>query len=253
MKAAHNQIKISAVSYLNTRPFVYGIEKSGYMGDYQLQLDNPSECAHKLLTGQVDIGLIPIAAIPKLDNPIMLSSYCIGANGDVGSVVLVSDVPLNEIREIYLDYQSETSILLIKIICDKYWNINPLWINSKRGYENQIGGVRAGVIIGDRALQWKDKFAFCYDLAGEWFKHTSLPFVFACWVANKQLPADFIKSFEKAISWGVANKLESIRDIGTAPNSELYIKQSISYELNESKKKAMALFLEYAGEPGYAT
>jgi len=239
-------IKISAVDYINTIPFVYGIKNSGHLHDYELALDIPSVCAEKLLSDKVDIGLIPIAAIPKLGKAELLTDYCIGASGDVGSVVMVSNAPLNEIETVYLDYQSETSIVLAQIIAYKFWEINPIWANGNIGFEDNISGTTAAVIIGDRALKIKDKYTYCYDLAGEWNKFTSLPFVFACWVANKDLPRDFISSFEQAIEWGIVNKEESLKEIVNDIDARDYINNYISYEFDQPKKKAMNLFFEYS-------
>ena len=49
-------IRISAVSYLNTYPFVLGIKTSGELDDIELQLDVPSICAEKLKAGMVDLA-----------------------------------------------------------------------------------------------------------------------------------------------------------------------------------------------------
>ncbi|MFH1937018.1 MAG: ABC transporter substrate-binding protein, partial [Bacteroidota bacterium] len=76
-------IKISAVSYLNTLPFVFGIKTSGELDDIDLQLDIPSVCAEKLKHDEVDLALVPVGAIHELDHPIPVADYCIGAERDV--------------------------------------------------------------------------------------------------------------------------------------------------------------------------
>src|ERR1039458_6553628 len=104
-----DKIKISVVSYLNSKPFIYGLQHSTFLNEIDLQLDIPSVCAQKLIDGQVDIGLIPVAALPQLKDPYIITDYCIGAEGKVASVMLYSNVPLHEITAILLDYQSKTS------------------------------------------------------------------------------------------------------------------------------------------------
>ena len=101
------KIKVSAVSYLNTLPFLNGINNSKVVDLMNLSLDIPSDCAMKLLNEEVDLGLVPIAILPQLKDYHIVSDYCIGAEGDVDSVALFSDVPLNEIENVYLDYQSK--------------------------------------------------------------------------------------------------------------------------------------------------
>ena len=97
------KIKVSAVSYLNTLPFLFGINNSEVQEELDLSLDIPSDCAKKLLKGEVDLGLVPIAVIPELKQHYIVSDYCIGTEGKVESVALFSEVSLNEIEEIYLE------------------------------------------------------------------------------------------------------------------------------------------------------
>ena len=61
-----NKIKISAVSYLNSKPFIYGLQHADLMSEIELSSDIPSVCAQKLISGKSDIGLIPVSAIPQL-------------------------------------------------------------------------------------------------------------------------------------------------------------------------------------------
>lgn len=114
------KVKISVVSYLNSIPFVFGLEKAS---NEQLEIskDIPSECASKLIDGRVDIGLIPIAMIGNVPNAEIISDYCISGNGKVASVLLVSNIPVEEIKTVYLDQQSRTSVALAKILMRDYW------------------------------------------------------------------------------------------------------------------------------------
>lgn len=238
-------IKISAVNYLNTKPFVHGIEKSGFIEDFELQLDIPSVCASKLVNHQVDIGLIPIVTLPELDYRQILTGYCIGAKGKVGSVLLLSEVPLEQIKSIMLDFHSKTSVSLAKVLCDQYWKISPSWTNTSKDFHHSINGATAGILIGDRALKIKSRYAFAYDLAFEWEQFTGMPFVFACWVCNRELPNQFVKNFEKAIEWGVQRKLDAIEGLDNYEEAKNYLENNISYDFDAEKKAAMDLFLSY--------
>lgn len=244
-----NTIKISLVSYLNSKPFLYGLEHFKIHTDMDVALDIPSVCAQKLIAGEVDLGLIPVAVLPKLNEHFIISDYCIGADGKVGSVMLYSNVPLSEIKNVLLDYQSYTSVALVKILAKKFWKIAPNWIPAKVDYENEIMGNTAAVIIGDRTFSLKDKYAYSYDLAEEWQKYTQLPFVFACWVANKKLPDSFIKEFNEALGYGVNNRDALIAELSEnnmySTNIAVYLKKNIKFDLGSSQKKALNLFLSY--------
>jgi len=124
------KIKISAVSYTNTLPFIYGIENSKIINHIELSKDIPSVCAQKLLENKVDLGLIPVVILPKLNHYEIISDYCIGASGPVKSVILASFKPLNEIKTIFLDYHSRSSVMLTRILANKFWKINVKWTNT---------------------------------------------------------------------------------------------------------------------------
>src|SRR5580765_7131161 len=147
-----NKIKVSVVSYLNSAPFIYGINHSDVIKEIELSYDIPSQCAEKLINNQVDVGLVPVAIIPELKESYIISDYCIGAIGKVNSVLLLSEVPLQKIKIILLDYQSRTSVELIKIISKEHWHIHPEFKNADENYELGINENIAGLVIGDRAL-----------------------------------------------------------------------------------------------------
>jgi chorismate dehydratase len=241
------KIKISAVSYLNTLPFLYGIKNNSIIEKIDFEQDIPSVCASKLLENKVDIALVPVAVIPFLQNPHIISDYCIGASGKVKTVLLLSDVPLQDIKSIYLDYQSRTSVNLIKILAKKHWKINPQWINAQKGYEQKIKNNTAGLIIGDRTFHIQNQYEYVYDLAEEWKKYSGLPFVFAVWTANTHIEKRFIDDFNAALSFGINNLAQVSKEYySNFPESKInlheYFTKYISYEFDIKKKQSMRLF-----------
>jgi chorismate dehydratase len=241
-------IKVSCVSYLNSQPFIYGLKNNAIINEIDLSLDVPSVCAQKLLSGAADIGLVPVAVIPELKESHLISDYCIGADGKVETVLLLSDVPLENIETVLLDYQSRTSVLLLKILADRFWKISPRWIEGENNFETKISGTTAGLVIGDRTFSLKHKFKYYYDLAEEWKKFTSLPFVFACWVSNKKIQDDFISRFNSALE----NGLENIPVVASGYSSNgfnplNYLTKNVSFNLDAKKREAMKMFLQMSG------
>lgn len=236
-----DKIRISAVSYTNSKPFVHGLLKSPLMETVDLSLDIPSDCADKLIHNQVDIGLVPVATLLHLDHYQLISDYCIGAHGAVHSVFIFSEKPIMKIKTINADPQSRTSNLLAKVLLKKHWEIAPEWRNE--------GDADAFVLIGDRTFGKVDQHAYAYDLAEEWFKLTGLPFVFAAWVANKPIPEAFITDFNAALKQGLNHRSEIIPELDTFENFDMqaYLMEYIDYDLDESKRKALAYFLELSG------
>ena len=207
----------------------------------------PSDCARKLLSGEVDLGLVPVAIIPELEETHIVSKYCIGADGPVESVCLFSEVPLGEIETVLLDYQSRTSVQLVQYLAANKWKIQPKWQAAESDFIDKIEGKTAGVVIGDRAFPLLEQYSHVYDLSEEWKEHTGLPFVFACWVSNKKLPEDFISEFENALELGLSQRKTAVEQLADSDHKNLvrYVESVISYSLDEKKRQAMKLFLDW--------
>jgi len=120
------KIKVGAVSYLNTKPLIYGFQQGMMNNEIELIEDYPSSIAGMLLDNVIDVGLVPVAIIPRLKEHHIIGDYCIGTSGEVASVCLFSDVPIEQAEEVLLDYQSRTSVRLAKILLKEYWKVNPL-------------------------------------------------------------------------------------------------------------------------------
>lgn len=240
------KIRVGAVSYLNTKPLVYGFEKGLMAAETTLIFDYPAKIAAMLLNDEIDVGLIPVAVIPKLSEHYIISGYCIGASQPVASVCLFSDVPLAEIKEILVDYQSRTSAALLKILLKEYWKIDPILTDTANGYQQNIKGATAGLVIGDRALKQRHHSKYIYDLAEAWQQMTGLPFVFAAWVSNKKLPETFITSFNETTGKGL-NHIDKIVRAIDFPEYDMheYYTRNIDYRLDKKKMEAIHLFHSY--------
>jgi chorismate dehydratase len=242
-----DKIKVGIVSYLNTRPLIYGLQLPPLSNQIELIEAYPSRLADMLVNDEIDLGLIPVAAIPKLKDYHIVGDYCIGAEGEVASVCLFSEVPVEKIEKIFLDYQSRSSVALLKWLIKEYWGIHPELIETNdENYIHEIKGTSAGLVIGDRALRQRMVSTFIYDLGAEWRFVTGLPFVFAAWVANKALPGNFESAFNIANSMGL-NHIDEIVAEHPFPDYDLkkYYSFHISYKLDERKRKGMELFLSH--------
>jgi chorismate dehydratase len=246
-----DKIRISAVKYANTYPFIYGLTESGFDKKVVLETDHPADCAAKLIDGRVDIGLIPVASLLQLKEYHIISDYCIGANGNVKTVMLLSNCPFEKITTVFLDYRSRSSVNLTKILAKNCWKTEYRWVNTSKGFDfRNIGLYESVVLIGDQCFEYENSFRYKIDLANEWKGFTGLPFVFACWTANKEIDNEFCVEFNKALSTGVRNIDAVVEKYGksgiiSGNNLKDYLTINIDYDFNEDKKKALALFLEY--------
>lgn len=235
---------MGAVSYRNAKPLVVGIEQPKMASLAALSYDYPARLVDQLRTGAIDIGLVPVAAIPSIPGARIIGSYGIAADGKVGSVALFSQCPMEEVEKVVLDYQSRTSVALTRLLLQHHWKRSVDFLpSSDDDYIDQIKGQRAGLIIGDRALLHRDRFSYTYDLGEHWKILTGLPFVFAAWVATRELPSNFVDCFEEANEWGL-DQLEKLAEEWSLPgvNMQVYFTEQVKYRLTEQYLAGMRLF-----------
>jgi chorismate dehydratase len=243
----NNKIRISAVSYTNTKPFLYGIRHTDIINRIELSLDIPSDCAQKLIDDQVDIGLIPVAAILSLPKWEIVSDYCIGAVGAVNSVFIFSNCEIKDITTLQLDLESRSSNNLARVLLKNYWKNDCRMLINAPDYAASTDQQTAFVQIGDRTFGKKQQYKYVYDLAEEWQKFTGLPFVFAAWVANKPIPADFMEEFNRSLKYGLDHRKQLLSELPQRADFDLedYLMHKLDFDLTEDKNEALHLFHKY--------
>jgi chorismate dehydratase len=240
------KIKVGAVTYLNTKPLIYGMQQEEFLKDYELIRAYPSQLAEMLKKGELDIALVPVALLPELPEYHIVSNFCIASDHEVASVCLFSEKPLSEIRRVYLDYQSKTSVALLKILFRRHWKQDVEWLNAEdESYMDQIKEDTAGLIIGDRALQFYDRYAYRYDLVSAWREMTGMPFVFAVWVSIQPLP-DSVSTYVDSIQEKGCGIIHNLAASESFPffNVRQYFTHHIHYHFDDAKKEAMYMFLD---------
>ncbi len=212
--------------------------------EMDLLIDYPANIARVLLNDEIDVGLVPVAIIPSLKEHHIIADYGIGCDGAVASVCLFSDVPLAEIETILLDYQSKTSVALLKILLKEHWNISPQLVAGTNNFEQEIGGTVAGLVIGDRALIQRHKNKFIFDLGMGWKELTGLPFVFAAWISNKPLPESFCAAFNETTRVGLDHIKEVVaQNPFDSFNLQDYYNNFIKFRIDLRMHDALTLFL----------
>lgn len=240
-------IRIAAVSYLNSIPFIYGIRHEGNLAA-ELLLAPPATCAQNFIEGKADIALVPSAVVPTLRGAEVITDYCIGAVEQVRTVVLMSNTPIERVRRIHLDAHSATSVQLTGYLAKHRWKIAPEWLQLDdytmldRAEEGD-----AFLLIGDKVFDHEGKFAYTYDLAEEWIATTKQPFVFAVWVARKGLSFDVHDALQRALTYGVEHIYEALleSDHASRPYAYDYLTRNIDYLFDVEKHKALKKFWDF--------
>ncbi len=239
-------VKIAAVSYLNTVPFVYGIKHAEDLRA-ELLLAPPAICAKHFRDEEVDVALVPVGSLPTLSNYQIITDYCLGSAGGVRTVTLMSDVPVERVRRIWLDSHSLTSVLLVKILAKELWKISPEWVELSDYSAIEHRQPEDGfLLIGDKVFDNESKFAKIYDLSDEWKRLTGMPMVFAVWVAREGVAPEVIDALEAALTLGVERIWEAIVEEGHAekPFAYHYLTESLDFLFDHQKHKALEQFWE---------
>lgn len=237
---------LTAVSYLNTKPFLYGLLRHPIRESLDLSLDIPAVGAQKLLAGNCDLGLVPVAILPELEGASIISDFCIGTEGVVKTVSIYSNCPMEQVETLWLDFHSRTSVELAKILLREYWQVEPRLQGASAGYLERLGDKDAALVIGDRTIGLSRKFVYEYDLGASWRAYTDLPFVFAAWVSRVPLSSEFLSAFNEALAEGV-RAIPELMYLIPSPDPdfdlEAYFTHHINYQLDDAKKEALQLFL----------
>lgn len=240
-------MRITCVNYTNAIPFIEGIQAADPEGSkVQLSLDIPSVSGKKILEGHADIGLVPVAVLPKLKEYRIISDYCIAGFKKVKSVCLFSQVPLSDIKVVLLDYQSMTSVKLVQVLNTFYWKKDIRFLPAEEDFISAIGGSTAAVVIGDRTFGMHEDYAFVYDLCEEWYHFTGLSFMFAAWVCvNPAIDDKDIAWLNEAFSKGIQG-IDKNKEQLMPPHAPFdyytYLTKNIYYQSGPMEKHAMELF-----------
>lgn len=197
----------------------------------------------------------PVAVLSRQSDLNIITNYCLSTNDVVKSVKLYSYKPIQEIETIVLDYQSLSSVSLIKVLMKYYWKKEVRYIQGTQGFERQLNE-DAMVVIGDRTFELNGTFPYEYDLAEEWFKYYGKPFVFAAWISNVILDNDRINTLNQIFEYGINHLDEVVEDaihsISFLRNTDIdtkrsfilsYLKNNMQYQLTEDRKESIKHFL----------
>lgn len=249
-------VRIGAVSYLNARPLVVGLEAR--RDRFAVRYDLPSTCACLLHTHEIDLGLIPSVEYLRGEGYAMVPDCAVVSDGPVASVAIFTRVPIDRVRTLALDTSSRTSVALTRVMTAKYFDIAPLFIDEGPDLELMVHRADAALLIGDPALfadhqrLGLDKI----DLGQAWKDFTGLPFVYACWTGlpGALTPAD-VEVLQHARAEGAA--APAIVSNGYYPDDGVkaaigaaYLRENIQFRMGEREQAGLERFFALAAEVG---
>lgn len=244
--------RIGGVTYLNAWPVLYGLMLGREPA--QLRMAYPSVLAERLVSREYDLALAPVATLALRPGFELAPRICIGADGPVASVLVVSERPVEELDTLLLDTQSRTSVVLAQLIASHLRKGRPIEVRAADHavMDREVSGKTGTVVIGDRALELRDRYPHVVDLGEAWKAWTGLPFVFAAWIAQRDLlDDDKVDMLERSLAHGLAARRE-IAHLWAAQHGgdpvfvQHYLTQHIRYRIDDSYRAGLSEFLARA-------
>jgi chorismate dehydratase len=251
-------LRIGKIPYLNLFPFYYWFDHYSNK-NHQFIEGVPSEVNRLLRLGILDIS--PSSSVEYIrgkDRYLIVPGHSISSKGAVKSILLFSKKPIEELNgdKVLVTYQSESSVLLLKIILNLFYSANALLETSDKKIEDALSSSNAYLLIGDDALRAakmnREETLYIYDLGELWYRNTGVPFVFALWIANysvKEYIEEFKHELDTAKEWAMSNLrlLASECSLSNVMTEEELIQywQALSYELDDEHMRGLQLFEEY--------
>jgi len=250
-----NPVRLGAVSYLNTKPLVYGLDERPDL--FAVRFDVPARCAALLHEGRTDLGLIPAIEYLRGEYRIV-PGIAIASDGPVASVAIFSRVPVEQIATLAMDISSRTSVALTRILCARHWQIAPKLTPSEPDLRAMLARADAALIIGDPALTIAaDVMGLIkIDLGSAWKDMTGLPFVYATWTGRDgACGREHVAELNAARLRGEAN-LAQIAAVEARGDRTLeqqvfrYLSDNLRYGLGGAELAGLRRFHELAAEQG---
>jgi chorismate dehydratase len=239
-------IRLGRVDYINTFPLAWSLGR--HLGDSLAEevVGVPTRLNALLRSGEIDVGNVSSVEYARNHRSyVLLPSLCVGSDGAVESVQLVTDLPLPAVRSISVTGQSASSVVLVRT----------LFTSAEVLPEGEDAD--AVLMIGDQALRSAfDDPRPHHDLGALWRERTGLPMVFAVWAARVGTPG--LDELDRALAGAVAEAHEHSADVARAaavrygyPAGYLarYF-EKLRYRFGERERAGLARFFELAHAAG---
>ena len=277
-----NPVRISIVEYLNTAPLVRGFTHGPLRGKYELSFTVPSQCAEALRSGAADVAIIPAIEYQRIPDLVILPNLSIASKKSVRSLLLVSKKPIQEVTRIALDRSSRSTQALTRILCEKFWRIQPEFFEAPPDLAAMLHDADAALLIGDPALRLAIACApgarrdaqgdliapaslaglsesgsfYVYDIVEKWRAMTSLPAVLAVWAARREaITPQLVQDFQDSLAFGLQH-LDAIAVEAAVemqlPAADLrrYLSENIDYRLDEENLQGLTRYYVLAAQLG---
>jgi chorismate dehydratase len=226
-------LTIGRIPYINCYPVYGAIDRGLIRIDADLVDGVPTALNALMAEGKLDVSVVSAVEYARDSRRyLLLPDLAISCDGPVRSVMLFSKRPATELsqRRVLVSRSSMTSVALLELLFENVWHARPVFVPTDAEISDIARfGVEdhdARLVIGDAALLLESnsaasdrggekashgvpQYPHAYDLGAEWKRWTGLPFVFAVWVAQRNVAVDAALAAHAGLiasrDWGIAN------------------------------------------------
>jgi chorismate dehydratase len=195
-------MNLGHIDYLNCYPFYFHMFEKESLKGVRIFSDYPSMLNMMMAKGQLDMSPISSAACADIaDDVLILPQFCLSSIGYVGSVILVSKVPIEDLnhKKVGITSASHTSVVLLKVLLKKYYRQEPIFIPTEP--RPDLTDIDAALIIGNDAMvKISVPAQYVYDLGDLWLRKTGFPVVFAVFAVRENIVSKFESEIQAVIS-----------------------------------------------------
>jgi chorismate dehydratase len=195
-------MKLGYIDYLNCYPFYFRMFEKQAVNGIRIYPGYPCMLNKMMTDRQLDMSPISSATCAEIaDDVMVLPQFCLSSVGYVGSVILVSKIPIEDLdqKRVGITSASHTSEVLLKILLKHFYNLEPVYIPTQP--RPVLKDMDAALVIGNDAMAISSEpIPYIYDLGDLWLRKTGFPVVFAVFAVRESVVETYSSQIKSVVS-----------------------------------------------------
>jgi len=260
-------MRLGYIDYLNCYPFYFHMFEREPLSGIDVMPAYPSSLNRMVKGGELDMSPVSSGSLTGMNGHVLLiPDFCLSSVGYVGSVLLRSTIPIEELhgRHVGITSASETSAVLLKILLHRYYHADPIYQVTSPN-PSSLDGMDAVLIIGNEAMvSSHEPIQYSYDLAELWLRKTGFPVVFAVFVVRDDAIAKYgreiasvVRSYHRSLGCLAREEDRVVAAACDRYPDIIYDIRSyyrlFRFEFKDDLKAALQFYLDTAVELGFLT
>jgi chorismate dehydratase len=257
-------MKLGYINYLNCYPFYFRMFEKQPLNGISIYPGYPCMLNKMMADRRLDMSPISSATCAEISDAVaVLPQFCLSSVGYVGSVILVSKIPIEDLnqKKVGITSASHTSEVLLKILLKRYYNLEPVYIPTHP--RPVLEDLDAALVIGNDAMAISSvPIPYIYDLGDLWLRKTGFPVVFAVFAVRENMVEKYssqiksvISSYHRSLGY-LEKEREHVVSKAKAKYPDIIYDINnyfdlLEFKFNDELKKALMFYYSLAGEMGF--